>query len=82
MDLHSQLGKAGALWEAPRVWEDLWPVKPRLFLALEVGVGGGGEAGVGGSTNGPGLWVELAPAPGLHFKAEPVTPSREIISAS
>lgn len=72
-------GKGRALWEAPRVCEGFWSVRLRLLLDLVVGVRLGWG---GGSTDGPVLWVEVASTPGLHFKAEPVTPSREIISAS
>lgn len=54
--------------------QGLWPGMPQLLLALEVG---GGD-----STDGPEHRVELAPAPGLHLKAEPVPPSSEIISTS
>jgi hypothetical protein len=39
-------------------------------------------SGAWDSTVDPGPWAALAPALGLRFKAEPVTPAGLIISAS
>ena len=42
----------------------------RGFVASTAQATPGPGGGSGGSTDGPGLWVELVPALGFHFKAE------------
>lgn len=62
LGLYPQQGKTGGNRESPQGL--------RGFVASTAQATPGPGGGSRGGTEGPGLWVELVPAPGLHFKAE------------